>query len=465
MDAMVKDLKIAYIGGGSRGWARKLMVDLALCPDLQGTVSLFDIDQNAAIINQQFSTWLQSQPGIFSQWNYQVVSNLTNALNQADFVVISIQPGPLEIMAEEIALAEKYGLYYPVGDTTGAPGLIRGLRTALIYKEIAYAIQKYCPKAWVINYTNPMSISTRTLTRLIPELKVFGCCHEVFSTQKMFVKLVQQYLNVSSLPQRTDIHLNVFGINHFTWVDKASFQGTDLLQLLNHHLSQPETLHFYTQQEVESWNDWFYCADRVKFELYQHYGTLAAAGDRHLVEFLPGFIQSPQKLFQWGIIRTPVSWRIDRWNNAPKETTAIMEGKTPFSLTSSGEEGVSLIKALLGLGNLITNVNLPNQGQITNLPADVVVETNAIFQSNEIIPLQAGKIPLNLEALILQHVNNQEMIIESAITHNIRPAFQAFCNDPSIPLPLDTCLELFNQLTQINHDFLPKEFINSTLRI
>ena len=81
--------------------------------------------------------------------------------------------------------AEEYGLYFPVGDTSGAAGLIRGLRSASIYKGFAEAMAEYCPKAWIINYTNPMSICTRTLTRVAPELKVFGCCHEVFSTQKM----------------------------------------------------------------------------------------------------------------------------------------------------------------------------------------------------------------------------------------------------------------------------------------
>ena len=158
------------------------------------------------------------------------------------------------------------------------------------------------------------------------------------------------------------------GINHFTWVDKATYQGHDLLELLKHHLEQPGTLRTYTQAEVEAFNDWFHSTDQVKFNLFKRFGILAAAGDRHLVEFLPGFIRSPETLFKWGVIRTPVSYRIERWTSAPQKTRDLINGVTPLILESSGEEGVGMIKALLGLGDLVTNVNMENIGQISNMP-------------------------------------------------------------------------------------------------
>ena len=177
-------LKIAYIGGGSREWARKLMLDLALCPDLEGELALFDIDAESARLNERLGAFIQSRPEAVSRWAYTVAESLEAALCGADFVVISIQPGSLECMAREIAAAERQGLFFPVGDTVGATGLMRGLRAASIYEGFAHAIAAFCPRAWVINYTNPMTICTRTLTKVEPRLKVFGCCHEVFGTQK-----------------------------------------------------------------------------------------------------------------------------------------------------------------------------------------------------------------------------------------------------------------------------------------
>lgn len=447
-------LKIAYIGGGSRDWARKLMIDIALCPDLTGEVALYDIDMESAHLNEHLGNWMQTQEGVVSSWKYIAVATLREALQSADFVIISIQPGPLELMAEDIALAEEYGNFFPVGDTTGAPGLIRGLRSVPTYKAFADAIAEICPNAWVINYTNPMSVCTRTLTRVAPELKVFGCCHEVFATQELLARIASQYINIET-PSRDEIHVNVMGINHFTWVDRALYRDHDILEILRHHLEQPGVLRKYTQAEVESWNDWFQSAEQVKFNLFTRFGILAAAGDRHLVEFLPGFIHSPETLFDWGVIRTPVSWRIERWTSAPQKTRDLINGVTPFVLERSGEEGISMIKALLGLGDLVTNVNLENIGQISNAPLHAVVETNAHFSHGTIRPLSAGKLPAGIAPLVNQHIANQEMIIESALNENMDLAFQAFFNDPTNHLPIDVAWELFNKMLQTNRNYIP----------
>lgn len=449
-------LKVAYIGGGSREWARKLMFDLALCSDLTGEVALYDIDMEAARLNEQLGNWLQEQPGVVSTWNYTVVPTLEEALRDANFVIISIQPGPLELMAEEIALAEHYGLYFPVGDTTGAPGLMRGFRSVTIYRDFAEAIATCCPQAWIINYTNPMAICTRTLTCVAPQLKVFGCCHEVFSSQRMLARLASQYLQIE-MPSWEEIEVNVKGINHFTWIDHASYQGHDLLDILKRHLDRPGILRIYTPEEVESWNDWFHSADQVKFTLFLRFGILAAAGDRHLVEFLPGFIQSPDTLFKWGIIRTPVSWRIERWRSSPQRTRALMSGQTPLRLEPSGEAGVGIIRALVGLEDLVTNVNLENRGQISNLLHHSVVETNAHFSQNCINPVDAGALPAGLAPLVNLHCANQELIIAAALSGEHDLAFQAFQNDPTNYLPIDVAWEFFNKMLQLNREYIPVE--------
>jgi len=447
-------LKIAYIGGGSRDWARKLMIDIALCPELTGEVALYDIDMDSARLNEQLGNWMQKQSGVVSSWKYLAVPTLREALLSADFVIISIQPGPLELMAEDIALAEEYGNFFPVGDTTGAPGLIRGFRSVPIYKIFAEAIAEICPNAWVINYTNPMTVCTRTLTRVAPELKVFGCCHEVFATQELLARIVGQYLNIET-PSREEIQVNVMGVNHFTWVDRAMYQEHDVLDILRQHLDQPGTLRKYTQAEVEGWNDWFHSAEQVKFNLFKRFGILAAAGDRHLVEFLPGFVRSPETLFEWGVIRTPVSWRIERWTTAPQKTRDLINGVTPFVLNRSGEEGIDMIKALLGLGDLVTNVNMENIGQISNAPLHTVVETNAHFRRGTIRSLSAGNLPAGIAPLVNQHIANQEMIIEAALTEDMDLAFQAFFNDPTNHLPIDVAWELFNKMLQANSKYIP----------
>jgi alpha-galactosidase len=270
----------------------------------------------------------------------------------------------------------------------------------------------------------------------------------------MLARIAGQYLGIEP-PSRGDIQVNVLGINHFTWIDRATYQGHNLLELLCHHIAQPGVLRTYTQEEVESWNDWFYSTDQVKFALFQRYGILAAAGDRHLVEFLPGFIKSPGILFKWGIIRTPVSWRIERWRTSPQKTRDLMAGRSPLVLEPSSEEGITIIKALVGLGDIVTNVNFENHGQIINLPPHAVVETNAFFSRNHIQPLTAGSMLNGLTPLITQHISNQEMIIEAALNGDNDLAFQAFYNDPTNYLPIDEAWELFNRMLAADRECLP----------
>ena len=447
-------MKIAYIGGGSRQWARNLMMDLALCPNITGVVDLYDIDYQAAQLNETLGNFLQTRPGVVSKWNYRVVKSIEEALTDADFVVVSIQPAPLEVMRDEIEIAEKYGLFFPVGDTTGAPGLVRGLRSALIYRDFAHQIADICPDAWVINYTNPMTICTRTFTRVEPQLKVFGCCHEVFGTQHILAHLVSEKLGIP-LPDRSKIHVNVTGINHFTFVDRAEYEGQDLLVMLKEHIREKDVLRPYTREEVEAKNNWFQDNLQVKFTLFDRLGILPAAGDRHLVEFLPGFTHSPEELFRWGIIRTPVSWRIDRYKQALQMTRDLIDGKQEAVIRHSGEESVQQILAILGRGDLVTNVNLENKGQIPNLPLNAVVETNAVFSRDQVLPVTAGKLPAGILGLVERHVRNQEIIIDAALTGDKDLAFQAVYADPASTLPVDQSWEMFNEMISASRHFLP----------
>jgi len=447
-------LKIAYLGGGSRGWARILMQDLALCPSLSGEVCLYDIDIDAARLNERLGNWIEQQPGVVARWRYRAVPTLAEALQGADFVVCSVQPGPLSAMESDLGIPARYGLLYPVGDSTGAPGLVRGLRAALIYEGFARQIAEHCPDAWIINYTNPMTICTRTLTKACPQLKAFGCCHEVFSTQDLLAELVEKYWD-EPRPPRHEVEVNVLGINHFTWIDRATYKGRDLLALLRDHIAQEGTMRPYTRDEVMSWNSYFAHGHQVQYTLFQRYGLLPCAGDRHLAEFVPGFTIDEPTIYRWGFLLTPIEYRYARWEEAPRNTEALMAGQTPFSLHHSSEEGVEQMCALLGLGDMMTNCNRPNVGQIPNLPMDAVVESNAYFSSDSVRPLTAGPLPPGVLNLVEPHVRNQELLVEAALARDADLAFQAFFADPTITLPLDKAWRMFKEMLQATAEYLP----------
>jgi galacturan 1,4-alpha-galacturonidase len=440
------ELKIAYIGGGSRQWARIIMADLACCPDLGGEMRLYDLNYEAAKLNEQLGNWVHQRPEARSSWRYRAVEQLGEALTGADVVFISVQPGPLDMMAHELEVSERYGRYFPVGDTTGAPGLMRGLRSATMFAGFAEAIAEHCPDAWVINYTNPMSVCTRTLTRVAPRLKAFGCCHEVFGTQHTLAKLAQDALELEQTPERDEIRVNVLGVNHFTWLDSATYQGHDLLAMLREHIRRPGILRPHTHEELEARNNWFQDNNQIKFTLFERFGALAAAGDRHLCEFVPGFVDSEETLHRWGVIRTPVSWRRANQQRMANVAREIMDGTIPFRLRESHEEAVRQLKALVGLGDFVTNVNFRNVGQMPGMPKDVVVETNARFSRDRVEPIVAGELPPGVQAQVARHVANQELIVEAALTRDRELAFQAVFNDPTTNLPLDRAWALFEEI-------------------
>lgn len=173
-DNAVKDLRIAYIGGGSRGWAWTFMRDLALEPALGGTIVLYDIDKEAAKANEIIGNGISEREEAVGKWKYIVADTLKEALTGSDFVVISILPGTFDEMESDVHEPEKYGIYQSVGDTAGPGGMVRALRTIPMFVTIAEAIRDYAPQAWVINYTNPMSLCVKTLYHVFPQIKAFG---------------------------------------------------------------------------------------------------------------------------------------------------------------------------------------------------------------------------------------------------------------------------------------------------
>lgn len=137
----VTDINLAYIGGGSRGWAWSFMSDLAVEESLSGTVRLYDIDKTAAKNNEIIGNRLYDRDDVKGKWKYQAVATLEEALTGADFVIISILPATFQEMWSDVHTPEKYGIYQTTGDTTGPGGIVRALRTIPMYEEIAENIK------------------------------------------------------------------------------------------------------------------------------------------------------------------------------------------------------------------------------------------------------------------------------------------------------------------------------------
>lgn len=456
-DKKVSDIQIAYIGGGSMGWAWTFMTDLSLEDKISGTIRLYDINSEAAKRNELIGNSLNDDPKRKGKWFYTTSYSLQDALLGVDFVVISILPGTFEEMHSDVHAPEKYGINQPVGDTTGPGGLMRALRTIPMFVEIAEAIKKYSPKAWVINYTNPLALCVRTLYSVFPEIKAFGCCHEVFNTQNLLASMCKNKLGVDHI-ERHEINVNVLGINHFTWFDHASYQGIDLFSMYEWFVKEYSDTG-YPKNFDGYLTDVFSCSHKVKFDLFRKYGLIAAAGDRHLAEFMPPiYLKDIDMAHFYGFTFTTVDYRVEDLHNRKIRSDRLLNRDEILNYAPSGEEGILLIKSLVGLDRTISNVNLPNMGQISNLPLGTVVETNAIFEKDHIAPVFAGSLPENIKALIDPHVQNQSDIMEAGLSYNRELATKAFLNDPLVTIDEADARKLFNEMLENTKAYLPKEW-------
>ncbi|MFT4107450.1 MAG: alpha-glucosidase/alpha-galactosidase [Lacrimispora sp.] len=429
----VTDITIAYIGGGSRGWAWTFMADLSMDSSISGTIRLYDIDEAAAKSNETIGNKLTEREDTVGKWNYVTSGSLEEALTGCDFAVISILPGTFEEMDSDVHLPQRLGIYQSVGDTSGPGGAIRALRTIPMFVTIGEAIKQYAPKAWVINYTNPMSLCVKTLYHVFPEIRAFGCCHEVFGTQKVLKGICEESLGLERV-DRSHIHVNVLGINHFTWFDQASYKGIDLFPVYRDYVNA----HYeegYNEPDKNWANSTFECAHRLKFDLFRRYGLIAAAGDRHLAEFMPGgeYLKDRETVKGWKFSLTTVKWRKNDLQNRLEKSRKLVSGEIEMEQKPSGEEGILLIKSLCGLERTVSNVNIPNTFlQIPNLPPKAIVETNAVFSRDSIKPVAAGAIPENVLELILPHTRNHELILKAALTYDRNLVYEVFFNDPLV---------------------------------
>ena len=453
----VTDLKIAYIGGGSRGWAWGLMSDLASCEDMCGQVLLYDIDFDAAKNNEVIGNKFNEAKGAKSTWNYKAVRTIEEALLGADFVVISILPGTFEEMESDVHTPEKYGIYQSVGDTIGPGGIIRAMRTIPMYEYFGEKIKENCPNAWVISYTNPMTLCIKALYRVFPEIKAFGCCHEVFGTQSFLARVAEESFGVEHI-ERDEIKVNPVAVNHFTWLTSVTYRHKDRIPYYREFCQRhPNGYPTEAGETEETWKDSvFGNRNKVKMDLFNRFGVIAAAGDRHLAEFCEGkwFLENPDRVSEMCFHLTPVSWRKKDLSERLARSARLISGEEEVVINKTGEEGVNQMRALLGLKDLVTNVNIPNRGQIPNLPRGAVVETNAVFRSNSLEPVFAGAIPTSIYPMVSRICGEQELISEGIAKRDLRKIQAAFSNDPLVTCSLRDSEKLFKEMCDNTRSYL-----------
>lgn len=447
-----KDIQVAYVGGGSRAWFRDFMFNMSVQDKFCGKIRLYDIDYEAAKINTIIGSKINEHVNAKSKWTYEAAKCLEDALKGADFVIISITPGTFDEMESDVHAPEKYGIYQSVGDTVGPGGILRTMRTIPMFEVIGNAILQHCPDAHVLNFTNPMTMCTRTLTGISSKIKAMGYCHEVYLVQDFLCQVIDKIMGIKGVTRR-EIDVDVMGVNHFTWFTRAEYDGQDLFPIYREYIGK----YNYDQRTDEEKSIIWSCANLVKMDLFKRYGQIAAAGDRHLSEFINGrwYMDSPEMVKEWGYFLTPVSYRKNELIERRALTNDYVTGKKSLPVRASAEDFPRVITGLLGLHDCVNNINIANAGQMKGFPMGAVVETNALFTRGNVRPLSGVALNPEVATLVGKVVAQQENLYHAVTRRDLNAVFNIFMNEPNCAkLSLSQGAELFDTMITNTKSYL-----------
>lgn len=424
--------KIVFIGGGSAKFIRELLVDMFSYEDLKDSViSLMDIDKERLALSHKLLEKM-----ILDRKLPAKVSSTTDqrkALAGADFVIISIMVGGYDKYKQDVAIPKKYGILQMVSDTTGPGAIMRILRTAPVLKKLVEDAKELCPDAWILNYANPMAMNTRVLLQCGYEKSV-GLCHSIQGT---IGHCIGRWLRLK--PEEIDYC--AAGINHRNFYLKLEHKGRNLY---------PDLL--AAGKRIVKGNP----AERSRFELLKYLGYFPAEGPNHQPEYYPWFLKNQQTADYYGA-ECFWGYKIDfaNFKNRSAEIKKQIEGSLPIEYSRSCEYGASIINSIVTNKELKIYGNVMNNGLISNLPADAVVEVPCLVDRTGINPCRAGAIPPQLAAVMTPHIFLDQMAVAGVLEKDTTLLRQALQADPltSAILTLPQIDKLLQELLKANKEY------------
>ncbi len=439
-------IKIVLVGGGSCSWSPKLIRDCLLTPGLdRAHYQILDIDPAAGEKISRLGEQLSMGWGLDARFGS--TAEPEEAFQGADFVIATISTGGLDAMEHDLRIPEQYRIYHTVGDTVGPGGWARSLRNIPVIAELARTIRRCAPQAVILNYTNPMATLTQVFCE-VSGLRTVGLCHGLF---EVFADLMRLF----GLEEQADIKVRFGGVNHFFWIMEMRVLGEDGYEILREKMG---TRSFADLAEQDMGEDSSRSGKRICSELLDTYGYLPYTADRHTCEFLGCYNTVDAGILErHGVKRTSIEERREKLKKSRGRVHDILEGKHQLERERSRETAADIISAVIDGRDFIDVVNLPNQGQIPNLPSKAVVETLGVANRLGFTPLHAGNLPEQILPLVWPHAHNQLLVVEAGLKGDLEQALWALQCDPICGhlTPAET-REMGLRLLQANKSYLPQ---------
>ena len=440
--------KMTFMGAGSTVFAKNVIGDMMLTPALRDfEIALYDIDperlEDSFVMVNALNANINEGRAKISK--YLGAENRKDALRDADFVVNAIQVGgydPCTII--DFDIPNKYGLRQTIADTTGIGGIFRALRTIPVMEEFAEDMAQVCPKALLLNYTNPMAMLSGYMQRYTPVTTV-GLCHSV-------QVCTRGILYALGIEWKEPLREKIAGINHMAWLLEAvGADGTDYYPEIRRRAAK-----FLEDQFAKEKADYY---DLVRMEYIRRLGYYCTESSEHNAEYNNFFIKSkyPEIIDKYNIPLDEYPRRcvnqIEAWKN---DRAKYVAGDVTHSRTH--EYASYIMEAIVTDKPFRINGNVLNNGLIDNLPREACVEVACMVNANGIQPTPQGALPPQLAAMNMTNINVQLLTIEAAATKKREHIYHAAMLDPhtSSELSIDDIIAMCDEMIEAEKDWLPE---------
>lgn len=428
--------KIVLIGAGSHAFSVMILRDLMEQPIFHGSqIVLVDVDARKLDLMMRLSHRMNA--GAQAEFEITSTTQRTEALSDADFVVVAVEQRRNEMWRLDWEIPRKHGVRHVFAEVAGPGGMFHTLRQVPLILGIAHDMEKLCPDAWLVNMSNPESRLCLALQRYA-QVKSVGVCLGAYITRH---RLATQLLDMD--PQQVDI--KVAGINHCHWVMEVrdALTGEDLYPKVRRRADSVDP----------QWQP-------LSVECLRRFGYYPGPADNHVAEFLR---------WGWEYCSLDLAARLDQKDEQKRQFAAevarLVAARGPMRqeelVTLMGEgsqrwQTIDIIRSLMDGGNrYILSLNIPNDGYISNLRQGANLEIPAIVGADRIYGLRMGALPEAIAAMMELQLRIMDLVVEAAVTGSRQTALEALMIDPVIPNP-QTAQAVLDEMLMAQADLLPQ---------
>lgn len=438
--AMPRPLNVTMMGAGSF-FTNSILKDVVLIPGSKGgELRLVDIDGDRLALAAHLMQKIAEQAGVADIWTIRASTDRTELLAGTDYLVNSIEVSGVECVRFDNDIPLEFGVSQNIGDTIGPGGLFKALRTVPVWLDILRDCERLCPKALVLNYTNPMNVMCLAASRS-STMETVGLCHSVQGTSKMLAK----YAGVSY----EQVQWQCAGINHLAWFTEFNGPDGDLYPMLF--------------AQARDRNSDFAIGEPIRSDMMLHFGAFITESSGHLSEYVPYYRKRKDLLDRYTgpRYRGEESFYANNWpqwrNDQDAARARQISGEDPIALDRTFEYGAWIIESVEKNVPQVIYGNVANDGCIENLPQDGCVEVACLVNHNRIQPIRFGRLPKQMAALCDWNMRMFDLAADACIHRSKELARLALMLDPltaAVCSP-EEISRMFDRLFDAESGYLP----------